>query len=100
MTSILKMLKYLLFGFLIISLILIALGTYNIRDRYKGYETNLQAGFDYITDKIYVGTGIEKITPLHFDTWNDIDNDSRYDADKGDSYNDLNKNGIIDFFLF
>ena len=96
MTSILKMLKYLLFGFLIISLILIALGMYNIRDRYKGYETNLKAGFDYITDKIYVGTGIEKITPLHFDTWNDIDKDYRYDPDKGDAYNDLNKNGKFD----
>jgi hypothetical protein len=96
MTLLKKIIRYSFFTVLAVIIVMIAIGMYNIRDRYKGYETNIHQGFAYSADKINVGVGIEKINPLHFDTWSDVDNNFRYEPEKGDKFNDLNNNGKFD----
>jgi len=92
-----KILK--IIGFLLLVLI-IALCFYcynNLRDRHPGYRVDLKieskeprvmrAGFAAVT-----------ITPEYMEPWNDVDNNARYEQDKGDTYEDLNGNGKFDTY--
>ncbi|NHE57344.1 neutral/alkaline non-lysosomal ceramidase N-terminal domain-containing protein [Cyclobacterium plantarum] len=87
--------KYTLF-FLAFGLLLIFIyGSYQFRDRHKGYwldlsikneqASGLQAGFAKID-----------ISPVDFDTWTDANGDARFNEADGDQYQDLNANGKFD----
>jgi hypothetical protein len=72
-------------------------GYSNVRDRHRGYRVDLKieckepgvmrAGFAAVT-----------ITPEYMESWNDVDNNARYEPDKGDTYEDLNGNGKFDTY--
>src|SRR5690606_22004205 len=48
--------------------------------------------------QISAGFSKKPITPTIIDTWNDANNDFKYDEADGDTYNDLNNNGKFDAF--
>ncbi len=67
----------------------------NTQDRHPDYQVNLniknnEPGF------LQAGFSAFPITPVVTDTWNDIDKDAKYEPDEGDSYNDINQNGVFD----
>ncbi|MBC6366124.1 hypothetical protein [Algoriphagus sp. AK58] len=82
------------------SLVLLALlgiigyGVYQFRDRHKGYEVDLNLSSEL--GVIKVGFAKVDITPQIFETWTDVDGDSRYNPEKGDTYEDSNGNGRFD----
>jgi hypothetical protein len=89
-----KLFKIVLSVIFLSVLVLIGVGIYKFRDRHAGYDLDL---------KIYspegeVKAGFAKIdiTPKNFETWTDVDGDSRYNPDKGDTYEDTNGNGQFD----
>ncbi|MBT4635713.1 MAG: hypothetical protein HOB99_03820 [Candidatus Marinimicrobia bacterium] len=67
----------------------------NLSDRHPDYSINLSIKDDQ-SHPIKAGFAKVPITPSGFDTWNDIDNNARYEPNKGDTYNDLNGNGTFD----
>lgn len=83
---------------LLIILLLGVLGLkYQVRDRHKEYEVDLEIS-NTKPDQIRAGFGAVSITPEIIDTWNDIDNNSRYEPDKGDTFNDNNNNEKFDAY--
>ncbi|HMP32257.1 MAG TPA: hypothetical protein PKD85_21800, partial [Saprospiraceae bacterium] len=90
------LINFYLFTTLLIIVIITSVAFYNIRDRNKGYETNIHKGFNYKAKNIFVGIGIEPISPLAYDTWIDLDSNFTYEPENGDTYNDVNKNGKFD----
>lgn len=68
---------------------------------YRSYKLDFvkpAAGEKVTPGVLEVGVATRDITPdlTQYDTWNDVDNNNRYDKDKGDSYNDLNGNKKFD----
>lgn len=91
MKTIKKIILLLLIIFLIGSLAF----KYQIRDRHPDYQfyqkiTNKKEG------RINAGFAAVSITPAIIDTWNDSDNNARYEPKKGDTFNDNNNNGKFD----
>jgi len=86
-------------GIVLISILLLFTGItiyawYQFRDRHPDYRVDLtlfsrsgpfEAGFAKVD-----------ITPTDFETWEDVDGDSKYDPEKGDKYVDKNGNGMFD----
>ena len=70
---------------------------YQISDRHKNYTLNC-AIQNSPTGDISAGFAAVSITPSLDDTWNDTDNNAKYEPEKGDSYNDLNNNGKFDAY--
>lgn len=70
---------------------------FQVRDRHKNYSFNHQINLS-AEGKISAGFGAVSITPTITDTWNDVDNNARYEPEKGDSYNDNNNNGKFDAY--
>ena len=68
---------------------------YQTRDRHPGYQLN-QTIDSQKTGQISAGFAAVSITPKITDTWNDADGNARYEPQKGDTFNDLNKNGKFD----
>lgn len=91
MKKILKWLAVTLSG-LIILLLLVAI--YNNRDRHSGYTMDLSIPTGQTDTQISAGFGKRIITPEITDTWNDDNDNARYD--KGETYNDHNGNGRFD----
>jgi hypothetical protein len=78
-------------------IILCLYGYGNLRDRHPGYSVNLR-----IENKesriIHAGFAAVRITPKYIESWNDVDNNARYEPKKGDTYEDLNENGKFDTY--
>lgn len=70
---------------------------FQVRDRHKNYSFNIQVNSS-AEGKISAGFGAVSITPTVTDTWNDADNNARYEPEKGDTYNDNNNNGKFDAY--
>ncbi len=91
MRAFLKWFSYLilivLVGFLIWAI-------YNNRNRHPGYEVNLSIRNNSTPLGYSVGFGKRIITPEVPDTWNDDNENARYD--KNETFNDLNGNGKFD----
>jgi len=87
-------------GGLILSiiLVLIVLGLINVRDRHPGYEVDLHIKASATPDIIKVGFAAFPITPTIVDTWNDNNDDAKFDEKDGDTYNDNNNNGKFDAY--
>jgi hypothetical protein len=68
---------------------------YNWRDRSPDYSVDIT-----IKSKspqfIKAGFAKRPITPTITDTWNDANNNAKYNVDEGDTYNDNNNNGKFD----
>lgn len=81
-----------------IILLLIVLGMLNLRERHPGYEIDLHVPASGTPGTIKAGFAAFPITPTIIDTWNDNNNDYKYDEKDGDTYNDNNNNGKFDAF--
>ncbi len=79
-----------------IILLLVVLGLINIRDRHRGYEVDINISGTKSPSQIQVGFAAFPITPTIVDTWNDNNNDAKFDEKDGDTYNDKNNNGKFD----
>ena len=90
----------LIFAGVILSIILIlfVIGLINTRDRHRGYEVDLHIQGTKTPGVIKVGFAALPITPTIVDTWNDINNDAKYNEKDGDTYNDNNNNGKFDAY--
>jgi len=67
----------------------------NLKDRHPGYKADLKI----ISEKpgqLSAGFAAFPITPVITDTWTDKDGDNEYDPKKGDTYTDVNGNGVFD----
>lgn len=88
---------------IILALILVGGGSamYNMRDRHRGYELNLQLPLETAaqsTAPFRVGLAKVPITPNVEDTWTDSNNNARYEPDKGETFEDRNGNGKFDAY--
>ena len=77
----------LLFGIWIYSL-------YQFRDRHSGYSVDINLKSSQ--NEILAGFAKVDITPQGFETWTDVNGDSRYNPADGDTYEDTNGNGKFD----
>lgn len=96
MTSLMKKLSIRLFiGFIILLAIVITNASIQFKDRHPGYVVNIDLKSAH-SDIPVIGFAKASIAPTGFDTWNDVNNDARYNEKDGDTYNDLNNNGKFD----
>ena len=90
-----KTLKWIVIVILFLVLIAMFAFRYQVRDRHKGYELDINI-VNSTPGQIKAGFAAITITPKIVDTWNDVDGNARYEPDKGDTYNDNNNNGEFD----
>ena len=78
--------------------LVIALIGWRMKGPYRSYQVDFVKAGEGTPGTLQVGVAKRDITPNLdlYDTYNDIDNNNRYEKGKGDSYNDLNKNGKFD----
>lgn len=79
-------------------IIIISVFLYNLRDRHPNYTIDLNIKASSSPQSISAGFAKMPITPTIIDTWNDANNDFKYNEDDGDTYNDVNNNGKFDAF--
>jgi hypothetical protein len=84
---------FIVFGILIIS-VLVWMYT-NIRDRHPGYEVSISVT-NNTSAPLRAGFAALPITPEVPDRWTDVNGDSKYIPEDGDTYEDLNGNGRFD----
>ena len=89
-----KVLFVSLFTLLLLFVGLLGYATYQFRDRHTDYELDLSAYA--AAGAVQAGFAKVDLTPTDFETWEDVDGDSKYDPDKGDRYTDANGNGKFD----
>lgn len=84
---------------LAITVFLLVLAAINARERNKNYTLNLSLpGKNEVSGRLKAGFASVNITPVLPDTWTDIDNNARYEPEKGDTYIDGNNNGKFDAY--
>ncbi|MCC6234699.1 MAG: hypothetical protein IT580_18800 [Verrucomicrobiales bacterium] len=69
---------------------------------YRDYRVEVSAvsgGPESASERLQVGVGVRNVTPDldAFDTWQDVDRNSRFEPAKGDTWQDRNGNGDFDF---
>jgi len=89
-----KIIKWVLITISAIVIVLLSFVIYNNRDRHPGYAMNLSIPVGQANTQISAGFGKRVITPTITDTWNDDNENARYD--KEETYNDHNENGRFD----
>ena len=82
--------------FLLFVMIISAWLMYNWRDRSPDYSIDIKVRHLNPAKTITAGFAKMPITPTVIDTWNDVNNDAKYDEDDGDTFNDNNNNGEFD----
>jgi hypothetical protein len=85
-----KVLFISLFTLLILFVGLLGYAAYQFRDRHTDYELDLSAYA--AAGEVQAGFAKVDLTPTDFETWEDVDGDSKYDPEKGDRYVDANGN--------
>ncbi|MFN4146653.1 MAG: hypothetical protein ACK4GN_12575 [Runella sp.] len=83
---------------LVLAIVLVVYGLYNGRDRHKGYQLSLDIPLPTEYTAYKTGFAAVKITPTDFEPWVDKDNNAAYEPDKGDTFQDLNNNGVFDTY--
>ena len=89
-----KFLLFTLFTLLILFVGLLGFATYQFRDRHSDYQLDLSTYAE--AGEVLAGFSKVNLTPTGFETWEDVDRDSKYDPEKGDRYVDANGNGKFD----
>lgn len=89
-----KGLRITLITLLILFVGLLGFATYQFRDRHPHYQLDLSLYSE--SGEVLAGFSKVDLTPLNFETWEDVDGDSRYNPDKGDRFVDSNGNGKFD----
>lgn len=88
-----------LFGILLLTVVLVIGGLfiYNWRDRHPDYKIDLKL-VNETPGAINAAFAKRPITPTIVDTWNDANDDKKYNEGDGDTFNDNNNNGKFDAF--
>jgi len=84
----------------VLFLILLGLAVYvyrNIRDKHPGYAVDLTIKASQ-PGTIRAGFAAVPVPPEYMEPWNDVDDNARYEPEKGDTYDDLNGNGKFDTY--
>ncbi|MEM7655997.1 MAG: hypothetical protein AAF399_07700, partial [Bacteroidota bacterium] len=76
-------------------LLLMAWMGYNLRDRFDGYEVDVDIAAKE-AGAFQMGFAKQSITPEVPDRWEDINGNAKYEPEKGDTFEDLNGNGEFD----
>jgi hypothetical protein len=86
----------LIFSVFVLVLLVAVIGysAYQFRDRHSDYQTDLSLYAPAAT--VQAGFSKVDLTPTDFETWEDVDGDSKYDPEKGDRFVDANGNGEFD----
>jgi len=79
---------------ILLCILLLTIAFLQLRDRHSGYSADIQISNG--PSELSAGFAAVDITPEIIDTWNDMNDDSRYNPDDGDTYNDQNSNGKFD----
>ncbi|MDP4657099.1 MAG: hypothetical protein NWS90_08015 [Algoriphagus sp.] len=79
---------------LVVFVSILAYAGYQFRDRHSGYQTDVSLYRS--ADIIQAGFSKVDLTPIDFETWEDVDRDSKYVPEKGDRFVDANGNGEFD----
>jgi hypothetical protein len=79
---------------LVLLLAILVYAGYQFRDRHSGYQTDISLYSPAAT--VQAGFSKVDLTPTDFETWEDVDGDSKYDPEKGDRFIDANGNGEFD----
>ncbi len=85
-----------LLGIIIIGLV--GWGYIHLKDRHPGYEVSLNIEGGEPIEYYRIGFSAQSITPPITDTWTDIDQNAKYEPNKGDTYEDINGNGTFDAY--
>ena len=87
-------------GIIIIALLLamVFFVMYNWRDRHPDYKIDINIQKVETPQPIIAGFSKMPITPTIVDTWNDANNDFKYNRGDGDTFNDNNHNGKFDAY--
>ena len=85
-------------AFLILAVLLAGFLGYRMRGPYRSYRLDFVKTGEGAPGVLQVGVSKIDITPdlSQYDTYNDNNNNNRYEPKKGDSYNDRNGNGKFD----
>lgn len=67
---------------------------YQFRDRHNGYSVDIN--LKSTQNEVLAGFSKVDITPKVFETWTDVNGDSRYNPEDGDSFEDANGDGQFD----
>ncbi|WP_114750414.1 hypothetical protein [Pleomorphovibrio marinus] len=82
----------------VLGLLVLVFITYSwlqLRDRHPGYKLDLELKGER-EGEMKAGFAKVDITPSSFDTWMDVEGNARYLPSEGDTFNDLNGNGVFD----
>ena len=79
---------------LVVFVLILAYAGYQFRDRHLGYQTDVSLYRS--ADIIQAGFSKVDLTPIDFETWEDVDRDSKYVPENGDRFVDGNGNGEFD----
>jgi len=79
---------------LVLLLAILVYAGYQFRDRHSDYQTDVSLYSPAAT--VQAGFSKVDLTPTDFETWEDLDGDSKYDREKGDRFIDANGNGEFD----
>jgi len=83
---------------LVLLLLVVLFLGYRMKGPHRRYRLDFVKAGDAAPDRLWVGVAKRDITPdlEKYDTYNDVDNNNRYEKKKGDTYNDRNGNGKFD----
>ncbi len=90
-----KILQYTGVLLVVVVLLLIAFGFYNLRDRHSGYYIDIDIDAPEPA-RVHAGFAALTITPEITDTWNDVEGNARYNPEQGDTYEDVTGSGRFD----
>ncbi|MFP4366582.1 MAG: neutral/alkaline non-lysosomal ceramidase N-terminal domain-containing protein [bacterium] len=90
-----NVLKYTGFSLIAIILALVIGFRYNVKDRHKGYNVDINIESSS-PDIVRAGFSAVKITPVITDTWTDVKGNARYNTKEGDTYKDISGSGQFD----
>ncbi len=85
-----------IFAALFIITVIISLGLYlRLKDNHPGFKVDISIPTTS-PSPLSAGFSAVKITPKVYDSWVDVNNNFKFDEDKGDTYTDKNGNGKFD----
>ena len=84
--------------FAILVLAILFVFIYRTRDRFPDYQMNLDIEASEKPGSFSVGFGAISITPKITETWTDVDGNAVFEPEKGDTFDDVNKNGELDTY--
>ena len=91
-----KLLKYGLIIAAVFIVLIVSWFSYNLRDRHPDFNINLVIDPPAEPNRLSVGFAKIPITPQVTDTWNDFNNNAKYEPEQGETYNDVNGNNKFD----